>query len=152
MRIRILYGISILVFATGVTATAASPREQVRADAEETARLLAKLLEAGRLVIEHNQPLIDDPHRGDKGFTADVFEQQLREEFRKKTDLDLAAISHKSSIFTVPRLARELLPALIEASKEVVNDAQLVINQRGISRTLLQTVSCTSETDRTSTT
>ena len=91
MRIRILYGISILVFATGVTATAASPREQVRADAEETARLLAKLLEAGRLVIEHNQPLIDDPHRGDKGFTADVFEQQLREEFRKKTDLDLAA-------------------------------------------------------------
>ena len=86
MRMRILYGISILVFATGVTATAASPREQVRADAEETARLLAKLLEAGRLVIEHNQPLIDDPHgeKGDKGFTPDVFEKQLREEFSKK--------------------------------------------------------------------
>jgi general secretion pathway protein A len=130
---RILYSVCLLIFAVGVTTTSASPREQVRAEAEETARLLAKLLEAGRLVIEHNQPLIDDPHRGDKGFTAEVFEQQLREEFRKKTDLDLSTLSRRSSTFTVPPLARELLPALIEASKEVVNDAQLVINQRGIS-------------------
>jgi hypothetical protein len=47
-----------------------------RAEAEETARLLAKLLRAGRLVIDQNQTLIDDPHKGDKGFTPDVFEQQ----------------------------------------------------------------------------
>src|SRR5574341_472138 len=33
-----------------------------RAEAEETARLLAKLLKAGRLVVEQNQALIDDPH------------------------------------------------------------------------------------------
>jgi hypothetical protein len=28
---------------------------------------LAKLLQAGRLVIERNQAVIDDPHRGEKG-------------------------------------------------------------------------------------
>ena len=46
-----------------------------RAEAEETARLLAKLLESGRAVIERNQSLIDDPHKGEKGFTPELFEQ-----------------------------------------------------------------------------
>lgn len=106
--------------------------EQIRAEAEETARLLAKLLQSGRLVIERNQTLIDDPHRGDKGFTPEVFEQQLHEEFRQRTGIDFSTLSHTSANCAVPPLARELLPALIEASKEVVRDAQVVINQRGI--------------------
>lgn len=106
--------------------------EQVRAEAEETARLLAKLLQSGRLVIEHHQALIDDPHRGEKGFTPEVFERQLREEFHRRTGIDLSSLSQTSANFAVPPLARELLPALIEASKEVVRDAQVVINQRGI--------------------
>ncbi|ALA59602.1 Tll0287-like domain-containing protein [Nitrospira moscoviensis] len=106
--------------------------EQIRAEAEETARLLAKLLQSGRLVIEHNQALIDDPHRGDKGFTPEVFERQLREEFRRRTGIDLSTLSQTSTTFAVPPLARELLPALIDASRDVVRDAQVVINQRGI--------------------
>jgi general secretion pathway protein A len=116
----------------GTSAAHASPPEQHRAEAEETARLLAKLLQAGRLVVEQNQALIDDPHRGDKGFTPEVFEQQLREEFRKRTAIDLSALSATPSQAGIPQLARDLLPALIEASKEVVRDAQVVINQRGI--------------------
>jgi general secretion pathway protein A len=133
MRRCVLAAFFALALVLVVTSPHASPPEQVRAEAEETARLLAKLLEAGRLVIEHNQTLIDDPHRGEKGFTPDVFEQQLREEFRRRTGLDLATLGHTSPSFTVPPLARELLPALIAASKEVVRDAQVVINQRGIS-------------------
>ena len=133
MRARLPAKLILFYIAIGVaTASASSPLEEIRAEAEETARLLAKLLDAGRLVIEHNQDVIDDPHRGDKGFTADAFEQQLRQEFRRKTGLDLAAVGVKSRTFAVPPLARELLPALIEASKEVVQDAQVVINQRGI--------------------
>ena len=122
----------ILVLVLGLPLAQASPPEQVRAEAEETARLLAKLLQSGRLVIERNQAVIDDPRRGDKGFTPEAFERQLREEFRQRTGIDLAALSHQSAPFAIPSLSRELLPALIEASKDVVRDAQVVINQRGI--------------------
>ena len=101
-----------------------------RAEAEETARLLAKLLKAGRQVIERNQLLIDDQHKGDKGFTPEVFEQQLVREFREQTNIDLAKLH--STTAAVPPLAKELLPAFVAASKDVVRDAQVVINQRGI--------------------
>jgi len=107
-------------------------RSVERAEAEETARLLAKLFSAGRMVIDQNQALIDDSHRGDKGFTPEVFEQQLIQEFRKQTGIDVSRIQNTPVSITVPPLARELLPAFVVASKEVIRDAQVVINQRGI--------------------
>lgn len=103
-----------------------------RAEAEETARLLAKLLKAGRLVIEQNQLLIDDPHKGDKGFTPEVFEQQLVREFRQQTGIDLSKLQSTPASLTVPPLAKELLLVFVLASKDVVREAQMVINQRGI--------------------
>ena len=103
-----------------------------RAEAEETARLLAKLLKAGRLVIEQNQLLIDDQHKGDKGFTPEVFEQQLVREFRQLTGIDLSKLHSTPASIALPSLAKELLPAFVIASKDVVRDAQVVINQRGI--------------------
>lgn len=124
--------LTCLCLAITLSPAAASLSEQLRAEAEETARLLAKLLEAGRLVIEHNQAVIDDPHRGDKGFTPEVFERQLHEEFLSRTGIDLAALPEGSADFAVPPLARQLLPTLIDASRDVVRDAQVVINQRGI--------------------
>ncbi len=103
-----------------------------RAEGEETARLLAKLLSAGRLVIDHHQSLIDDPHRGEKGFTPALFEQQLIEQYRLMTGIDLRTLQRRDAGSSIPSLARELLPAFLEASKAVVQDAQVVINQRGI--------------------
>ena len=103
-----------------------------RPEAEETARLLAKLLESGRMVIERNQAVIDDPHKGDKGFTPDTFEQQLVLEFKSRTGVDLANLAKLPPSPALPPLAKELLPALVAASKDVVRDAQVVINQRGI--------------------
>ena len=88
-----------------------------RAEAEETARLLAKLLKAGRLVIEQNQLLIDDPHKGDKGFTPESFEQQLVQEFRQQTGIDLSKLQSTPASIAVPPLAKELLPAFVLASK-----------------------------------
>lgn len=77
---------------TAIGAMAPNPSWAVdRAEGEETARLLAKLLKAGRLVIEQNQLLIDDQQKGDKGFTPDVFEQQLVHEFRQQTGIDLSS-------------------------------------------------------------
>lgn len=122
----------LLGFMLDVTPIHAAPPEQLRAEAEETARLLAKLLQAGRLVIEHNQARIDDIHTGDKGFTPEVFERQMHDVFRERTGIDLNLPPTKQTPFAIPPLARNLLPALIDASKDVVRDAQVVINQRGI--------------------
>ena len=103
-----------------------------RAEAEETARLLAKLLKAGRSVIEQNQLLIDDPQKGDKGFTPEVFEQQLVQEFRQQTGFDLSKLQSTPASFALPPQAKEMLPAFVLVSKEVIREAQGVINQRGI--------------------
>lgn len=117
-----------VLLAAGLSGPAAASMSLSRAEAETTAVLLATLLDAGRVVVDRNQHLIDDPHRGEKGFTAEVFEQQLIEEFRARTEIDLHDLGHA----TLPPAAKDLLPRLVEASKAVVDDAQIVINQRGI--------------------
>lgn len=94
---------------------------------EHTAQLLTTLLNAGRVVVEENQTLINDPSKGDKGFTPDVFEHLLRDRFLQQTRIDL-----KQPPSSLTPHAKELLAALLLASKEVVGDAQFVINQRGI--------------------
>ena len=101
---------------------------QSREDAETVAHLLAVLFDAGRVIVDRNEGLIDDPHKGPKGFTPVVFEQQIKDEFQRRTGIDL---SHLRAAH-VPPVARELLPMLLQASKDVIADAQLVINQRGV--------------------
>jgi Protein of unknown function (DUF3365) len=101
--------------------------QAVRDEYEKTAQWLATLLNAGRLVIKHNQPVIDDPRRGEKDFTPEVFERQVVEEFFTQSGIHLTRAPSD-----LPMLARELLFELMRASKQVVADAQLVINQRGI--------------------
>ncbi|MGQ0557893.1 MAG: Tll0287-like domain-containing protein [Nitrospiraceae bacterium] len=96
-------------------------------EAEQTAALLATLLNAGRVIVERNQFLINDPQKADKGFTPGVFEQLVLDEFTRQTRVDL-----KASTSSVPASTKELLTLLISASKDVVQDAQFVINQRGI--------------------
>lgn len=96
-------------------------------DAIETGRLLAILLDSGRGVLAANQPLINDATKGDKGFTADVFEKQLQEKFKTRAGVDLANLGSAS----VPAQARKLLPQLVEASKQTVTKNQAVINEAG---------------------
>jgi len=98
-----------------------------REDSERTARHLTTLLDVGRLIVHRNQPLINDPRKGDKGFTPESFEQEVVEEFFRQTAIDL---KHPPS--HLPALAKDLLPILLQSGKDVVADAQLVINQRGI--------------------
>ena len=101
--------------------------QATREEAETTAQHLATLLNVGRLIVERNQILIDDPRIGDKGFTPEVFEHEVVDEFNRQTNINL-----KDLPSLLPSLAKELLPVLLQSSKEVVADAQLVINQRGI--------------------
>jgi Protein of unknown function (DUF3365) len=94
---------------------------------EHTAELLATFLNAGRVIIERNQSLINDAGKGDKGFTPEVFERLVLDEFYQQTHIDL-----KHSPSPLPSTTKDLLTMLLHASKEAVSDAQLVINQRGI--------------------
>ena len=98
------------------------------ADVVETGRLLAILLDAGRGAVAANQPLINDASKGDKGFTPDVFAQQLAEKFKARTNVDLGNLKGSG----VPELAQKLLPELVEAAKQTVANNQDKINKPGV--------------------
>ena len=93
----------------------------------ETAQLLTTFLNAGRVIVERNQSLINDSGKGDKGFTPEVFERLVLDEFFQQTHID---VKHPPP--SLPSPTKDLLTMLLLASKEVVGDAQFVINQRGI--------------------
>ena len=93
------------------------------ASEEKTAELLTKLMQTGRKVISENQPLINDPTKGDKRFTPDVFTARVIDDFAKATSIDLRKASGEDG---------RLLVALLEAERETVADAQAVINRPGM--------------------
>ena len=97
-------------------------------DAVETGRLLAILLDAGRGAVAVKQPEINDASKGDKGFTPDVFAQQLAEKFKGRTGVDLVDLKKSG----VPELAQKLLPELVESAKQTVADNQGSINRPGV--------------------
>ncbi len=109
-------------------------------DVIETGRLLAILLDVGRTTVGANQSLINDPFKGDKGFTPEVFEKELTERFRERTRVDLAGLmkertgANPASLKndTVPEMARKMLPQLVVISKSVVAEYQPVINKQGL--------------------
>ena len=94
----------------------------------ETGRLLAILLDAGRMTIGHNQLLLNDPAKGDKGFTPEVFAEQTRAAFKERTGHDLANLSAAA----VQEMSKPLLARLLEESKQTVATYQTVINMPGV--------------------
>lgn len=103
-----------------------SPTE--RMELSETARLLAVLLDCGRVVVGRAQPAINNPRLEDKGFTAGVFEAQLRKEFLSRTRHDL----HHLAGAPMPESAKPLLLRLSLFMQKAVHDVQPDINKKGI--------------------
>jgi general secretion pathway protein A len=93
-------------------------------DEAETAELLITLLKSGRAIVSENQGLINDASKGHKGFTDDFFAQQAAEKFKAKTKIDLNRAGN------LPQ--GPMLMALLDSEKEVVAEAQMVINKQGI--------------------
>lgn len=91
----------------------------------ELALSLAKMLQAARSVISRNQDLINDPERGDKGLTGDVVLAAAIEDYKKETSQDPTALDPAS------RQGR-LLRAEMDAVKEVMDENQALINQKGL--------------------
>ena len=114
----------------GVFAAIGFAPSTVRAESEaiETGRLLAILLDSGRVVVGANQSLINDPDKGDKNFNPDTFEKQLTAKYKDRAKVDLDNLKSEK----VPELAKKLLPQLVEAEKKTVADYQPVINKQGV--------------------
>lgn len=95
---------------------------------EQTARLLAILLDSGRSVINENQALFHDPGKRDKGLTPEAFERQLTDMFRGRSGIDLADLESAR----IPASAKGLLRGLVTLSKQVVTEAQPDINPSNV--------------------
>jgi hypothetical protein len=101
---------------------------RIRADdsSEVTLALsLAKMLQAARAVISRDQNLINDPARGDKGITGEKVLAAAIAAYRKDTSEDPLSTDPAS------RQGR-LLRAEMAAIKEVVDENQALINQKGL--------------------
>ena len=73
---------------------------------EQTARLLAVLLDSGRAVINDNQILLDESHG--KGLTPDAFERQLLDMFRGRAGIDMRELDNTTLAPRTKRLLRAL--------------------------------------------
>lgn len=120
----VLIGFSTLLMGLGIAMTTVLASQ----DLVETGRLLAILLDSGRVVVGANQPLINDASKGDKGFTPDAFEKQLIEKFKARSGVDVANLKAAN----VPETAKTLLPELVMASKKTVANNQASINRPGV--------------------
>ena len=107
-------------------ATLDAPPE--KAQLAETGRLLAVLLDSGRVVVGKAQPKINNPRLEDKGFSAAVFESQLRREFQTRAGYDLRDLAPAP----MPDRAKPLLLKLARLMQKAVQDVQSDINKKGI--------------------
>ena len=98
------------------------------AELAETGRLLAVLLDSGRVVVGKAQPKINNPRLEDKGFSAAVFESQLRREFQTRAGYDLRDLAPAP----MPDRAKPLLLKLARLMQKPVQDVQSDINKKGI--------------------
>src|SRR6266545_2196076 len=126
MMARTIIFVTLLVVLTGpgVSPSAA----QANPDVIETGRLLAILLDSGRVTIAGIQALVNDPEKGDKGYTPEVFEQQVIKKFKERSGVDLTNLKNEK----IPPQAKQLLPMLVEAGKKVVATYQPIINKQGL--------------------
>jgi hypothetical protein len=91
----------------------------------ETAELLIKLVQVGRgRPLRIIKRLSTTPAKARKGFTGDFVANQVIERFRKATKIDLSRPA------TVPQ--GPLFLAMVESEKEVIDEAQPVINKQGV--------------------
>jgi hypothetical protein len=115
-----------ILLASGVIAMSLVWSVPARAGNEvEIAEHLIELVKIGRVIVSEQIENINDASKADKGFTGNYMVGQVLERFRKTTKLDLRIPN------VVPQA--NLYLALVQVEKEVVDEAQPVINRAGIS-------------------
>jgi hypothetical protein len=115
-----------LVLAMGMVTMSLMWSAPVQAENEaETAEHLIELIKIGRVIVSKQMDNINDASKADKGFTGDYMAGQVLERFKKHARLDLRIPN------VVPQA--NLYLALVQSAKDVVHEAQPVINRAGIS-------------------
>ena len=115
-----------MLLAVGMISISLMWSVQARAENDaEVAEHLIELVRVGRVIVSEQMENINDSSKADKGFTSDYMAGQILERFRRTTKLDLRIPN------VVPQA--NLYLALIQSEKEVVDEAQPVINRAGIS-------------------
>jgi hypothetical protein len=86
---------------------------------------LADMLRAGRSVVSANQPLINDPDVGDKGFTGEKLIGDAKAIYAERTGAPLLAgdLSERD---------RRLLDAQMQAMRRIIDSHQSDINRQGL--------------------
>lgn len=105
MRVYLLSFVALWCLAQNVSVAA----DTTESDLSETARLLAILLDSGRVVIGRNQALINDPSSAQTAFTRELFAAQVTTIFKERTGHNLDDVPNT----TVPTLAKRLLDRLM---------------------------------------
>ena len=90
---------------------------------ESIATAMVEYLISARAVVAQNQKLINDAAKGDKGFTPDVYEQQVRKEFMSRTSTDITKMGADDF--------GKALSDIHQSAKQVVAEAQVQINVPG---------------------
>lgn len=103
-----------------VAGAAADTTEQ-----ERMASHLATLLRSGRAVISDNQKLINDETKVDKELTAENVIRFTKENYKKATGKGLETADRGS-------LESKLTQAMLQSIKEVMDNAQPLINKPGV--------------------
>lgn len=116
----------LVIVAAGMTIISLVWSTPARAsnEAAEVAEHLIELVKIGRQVVSEHQTIINDAAKAEKGFTADFVADQVMERFKKKTKIDLRVPN------VVPQANFYL--ALLDAEREVIDEAQPVINRPGV--------------------
>ena len=116
---------SALILGAALCAVVADmPAHAKGGDEAETAELLIALIKAGRAVVSEHQTLINDPSKGNKGFTDEFLGREIIEKFKVATRIDLSRPNG------VPQSG--LLLTMLETEREVVRESQVVINKQGV--------------------
>jgi general secretion pathway protein A len=115
MNRRWQWGAAVLLAGLLIGVVAGAARE---AD-DRLAAQLSRLLQAGRKIVSDNQALINDPGKGNKGFTPEAFVDQVLAEYAKTTGVDLRRAAGEDG---------KVLRLMLDAQRETIADAQAVIN------------------------
>ena len=115
-----------LVLAMGMVTMSLMWSAPVQAENEaEIAEHLIELIKIGRVIVSEQMDNINDASKADKGFTGDYMAGQVLERFKKHTRLDLRIPN------VVPQA--NLYLTVVQSAKDVVHEAQPIINRAGIS-------------------
>ncbi|MGR3293186.1 MAG: Tll0287-like domain-containing protein [Candidatus Scalindua sp.] len=113
----------LLVFAVFMTDVQAFTVD--KKELEKQSELIAKLLVSCRAVIAKNLDLINDPEKGDKGFTGDVYISKVKEHYKNATGIEVSESDVSSSVHI-----KKALGILLVSAKYIINESQRVINMK----------------------